>query len=79
MDYNEEATLLATDDYEELVLKTLYTTDQVADLLKVHPVTLRQWRVDGIGPFYLKVGRAVRYRHADLAGFITVIETTGTL
>ena len=73
MDYGEEAALLAMNDYEETVLTTLYTTKQVAGLLHVHPVTLRQWRHDGIGPIYLKIGRKVRYRHADLAGFITVI------
>ena len=66
-------------DYEKDQLEVLYNTEDAAALLETHPVTLRQWRVDGIGPIYLKIGKKVRYRHADLQGFITVIETTGTL
>ncbi len=66
-------------DYEKDLLEVLYNTEAAAALLETHPVTLRQWRVDGKGPIYLKIGKKVRYRHADLAGFITVIETTGTL
>jgi excisionase family DNA binding protein len=32
--------------------------------------TLQMWRVRGIGPRFLKVGRAVRYRLADLEAWL---------
>lgn len=32
--------------------------------------TLRQWRYLGKGPAYVKIGRHVRYRRADLDMFI---------
>jgi hypothetical protein len=32
--------------------------------------TMRQWRYLGKGPAYVKIGRHVRYRRADLDAFI---------
>jgi excisionase family DNA binding protein len=51
---------------------TLYTTWQAARLLNVHPQTLANWRA-GQGDVelpFVKIGRAVRYRHEDIAAFI---------
>lgn len=31
--------------------------------------TLRNWRVRGVGPRFLKIGRAVRYRESELTQF----------
>lgn len=36
--------------------------------LSIH--TLRQWRHLSKGPVYMKVGRAVRYRQADLDAYL---------
>lgn len=41
----------------------------VARRLGVSPFTLRAWRRQGRGPAYMKLGRAVRYRIADVAAF----------
>ena len=38
--------------------------------LKSH-YTLNNWRCAGIGPAYIKVGRAIRYRSADLEQWVT--------
>jgi hypothetical protein len=38
----------------------------VSKRLGVSAFTVRSWRVKGIGPRYFKVGRAVRYRLADV-------------
>ena len=38
----------------------------VADHLKIPEKTLAEWRSRGIGPRYLRVGRYVRYRWADV-------------
>lgn len=41
-------------------------TREAAELLKLSPVTLNQWRSHDCGPPYLRLGRAIRYRLADL-------------
>jgi hypothetical protein len=32
--------------------------------------TLQRWRLEGVGPIYVKLGRLVRYRQTDLDFFI---------
>ncbi len=44
----------------------LLTVTQAAALMQMNPKTLTIWRSAGKGPKYLKCGRAVRYRMADL-------------
>ncbi len=38
--------------------------------LHIPETTLAQWRYRGVGPAYLKVGRHVRYRRADVDGWL---------
>ncbi|WP_395696635.1 helix-turn-helix transcriptional regulator [Methylocella sp.] len=42
----------------------------VAEFLGVSKACLRQWRVKGGGPLYISVGRCVRYKAADLLGWL---------
>jgi excisionase family DNA binding protein len=51
-------------------LGELLTTEEVARLLRVHPATMRRWRLDGVGPRYLKVGSVYRYPARDLERWI---------
>ncbi len=51
--------------------ETLLTTQQAAWLLHVSRKTLERMRVEGRGPRFVKVGRAVRYRQSDLFTYIT--------
>ena len=44
----------------------LLTTEQVASMLGLQPNTLAQWRMTGAGPRFLRLGRRVRYRPADI-------------
>lgn len=44
--------------------------EQVAEMLGVPIGTLANWRYQGRGPGFLKVGRHVRYRRSDVAGWI---------
>lgn len=44
----------------------LFTTDDVAVLLKIAPATLVDWRHDQKGPKYYKMGREVRYKLPDI-------------
>lgn len=42
------------------------TPHEAAEYLSVGYSTLKKWRVNGDGPRYAKVGKAVRYRVEDL-------------
>lgn len=43
-----------------------YTVEEAARFLRVPPGTLRYWRHLGCGPKSFKLGKHVRYWHADL-------------
>jgi len=45
-------------------------TGQAADVLGLRPQTLHEWRTRRVGPPWAKMGRAVRYRYADLLDYI---------
>lgn len=47
-----------------------WKTKQAADYLQVKGTTLEQWRWNGKGPRFIKMGRSVRYRKTDLDAFI---------
>ena len=42
------------------------TDVEVAERLGVSRFTVRSWRLKGVGPRFLKMGRAVRYRSRDV-------------
>ena len=44
----------------------LITQRELAPILGKSEKTLAKWRADGIGPTYIRVGRGVRYRPADV-------------
>jgi len=46
------------------------TTRQAAEFLQVKETTLEQWRWNGKGPRFIKMGRSCRYRKTDLDAFI---------
>lgn len=45
-------------------------TPEAAAYLNVQPATLEQWRWNGRGPKFCKIGRSCRYRLADLDAFL---------
>jgi excisionase family DNA binding protein len=48
-------------------VETRILTDvEVAERLGVSRFTVRSWRLKGVGPRFLKMGRAVRYRSKDV-------------
>ncbi len=47
-----------------------WTTEQAAEFLQIKPTTLEQWRWKGKSPRFIKLGRCVRYRKADLEAFM---------
>ncbi len=49
----------------------MLTEQQVADLVCQSVRTLQKWRVSGSGPAFCKLGQSVRYRTADVLGWIS--------
>lgn len=48
----------------------LLTPADVSELLSVSEKTLAHWRLNGNGPKYTKLGRAIRYRPTDVDAFV---------
>jgi predicted DNA-binding transcriptional regulator AlpA len=48
----------------------LVSGDATAERCHVKPQTLAQWRSEGRGPRYLKIGRRVFYREQDIREFL---------
>lgn len=57
-------------EIESSVVTNLLTTKEAAAMLKMSPRTLEHWREIGGGPPFLKVGRAVRYEHHAIGGYL---------
>jgi DNA-binding transcriptional MerR regulator len=51
-------------------LAPLLSSADVAKVLDVSQRTLEFWRSAGIGPAYVKVGKRVRYRPADVEAYV---------
>ena len=43
-------------------MRELLTTAELAKILGVSEVRLRQYRADGVGPDYMRIGRSIRYQ-----------------
>ena len=43
------------------MMDQLLTTQELATRLRVNPSTIRRWRLDDVGPPYLRVGTVYRY------------------
>ena len=52
--------------FESLSGNRPLTDVEVAKRLGVSRFTVRSWRLKGVGPRFLKMGRAVRYRAQDV-------------
>ncbi|MFE6332978.1 helix-turn-helix transcriptional regulator [Streptomyces sp. NPDC057798] len=50
--------------------ESLLTSKQASKYLCIPTGTLANWRYRGEGPRYVKAGRAVRYRQADLDAWL---------
>lgn len=48
----------------------LLTTREAAEYLSLQPCTLEQYRWTGRGPRFVRLGRTIRYRQADLDTFL---------
>ena len=65
---------------EDGKVENLHTTKEVAHVLGVAASTLRQWRMKGEGPPYIRCGGITRYRQADVESWLrsaTVVRGRG--
>ena len=46
------------------------TETEVAEMLRCTKAALRKWRREGRGPRFIRVGRLIRYRLADVEEFL---------
>lgn len=51
-------------------MEQLLTAPEAADYLRQAASTLATWRVNGVGPKYVRLGRRVLYRASDLAAYV---------
>lgn len=51
-------------------VKDIVTDDEAAEIVLCRPQTLAVWRMLGKGPRYIRVGRLIRYRRADLLAWL---------
>lgn len=51
-------------------LPPFLSTNRLAALLEIHPATPRQWRHQGRGPAYVKIGGVVRYPRESVLAFL---------
>ena len=56
----------------------LLTQREAAILLRLSERTLERFRVQGTGPVYVKAGRLIRYREADLEEWIAARVVSNT-
>jgi hypothetical protein len=63
---------------ETFAPESLLNTLAAARLLGVSPSFLAKARMQGLGPRYRKLGRAVRYAHADLEQWLLACSRTST-
>jgi hypothetical protein len=60
---------------EQLVL---YTEDEAAEIMRLSPRTLQQWRLRGRGPRYHKLGKRCLYTMKALVAFVQANERQST-
>ena len=53
-----------------MIMDQLLTTEELARRLRVNPSTVRRWRLDDVGPRYLKVGSVYRYPASAVEAWI---------
>ena len=60
------------------LLERLLTVGEAAAILRCSVASLNKWRLNGLGPKFVYVGRRVRYTPADLAAFISASTRNST-
>jgi len=59
-----------SDESKETGADGLWSTDRTAEYLDLAPRTLVDWRYQGRGPEFVRLGTAVRYRPEDVRQWV---------
>jgi hypothetical protein len=51
---------------------------EAAEVMRLSPRTLQQWRVQGRGPPFIRLGRAIRYRRSAIAEYLAAHTAAST-
>ena len=76
--HNRAARRLSADASAPTPLDRLLNAGEVAEWVNTTPGQLSQWRFQGEGPPFIKLGRAVRYRRADVEAWLDANTRTQT-
>jgi predicted DNA-binding transcriptional regulator AlpA len=58
-------------------VENLLNEHDVARVTALSVASVRRWRLLGIGPKYIKIGAAVRYRYEDIVAWLQCRPTGG--
>lgn len=58
-------------------IENLLNEHDVARITALSVASVRRWRLLGIGPKYIKIGAAVRYRYEDIVAWLQGRPTGG--
>jgi excisionase family DNA binding protein len=61
-----------------ILMEHLLHTPALAERLGVSRRTIEDWRLHGTGPRFVRVGRRVAYREADVAAWLEANASAGT-
>lgn len=56
-------------DIEKPKSQQYYTTQEAAEILRISPITLCNWRNAGRGPAFSRIGRKYLYSHRAIVAF----------
>lgn len=76
---NDESLAARSGRVEMLGEDRLLTSQEVADQLGITEGTLRNWRYQGDGPPYVKLGSTVRYRLGAVRLYIRGLQAGGAV
>jgi hypothetical protein len=65
-------------DGDAKLLEQLLTVGEAAAILRCSVASLNKWRLNGLGPKFVYVGRRVRYTPAAIAAFIAASTRNST-
>jgi predicted DNA-binding transcriptional regulator AlpA len=60
---------------EMKICDRLLKESEVFQLLNIGESTGQQWRLKGLGPRFIKIGKSVRYRESDVKSYIESLPT----
>lgn len=68
----------AARDGQHLKRAPLMTTEELASYPQLSPRTVEDWRLHGVGPSYVRIGKRIRYRPEAIEEWLVKEESRST-